>query len=157
MVAGLVLLVAVGLKTSVKENHASPFVDLGFRGATHDALADILKDPRVRAARSCGPISTPSHKLIPDVRWLADLPEDQVLARSDPEHSPRDLGAVDADGKPVHTDHATAKGLALLVTTRQTLLRQAVVEDNDTALDNIPLPGFRRLAYNGTYAIYTSC
>jgi hypothetical protein len=157
MVAGVALLVLGAVKTNPRVNHASPFVDLGFRGATHDALADILKDPRVRAARSCGPISTPSHKLIPDVRWLADLPEDQVLARSDPEHSPRDLGAVDADGKPVHTDHATAKGLELLVTTRQTLLRQAVVEDNDTALDNIPLPGFRRLAYNGTYAIYTSC
>jgi hypothetical protein len=44
------------------------------------------------------------------------------------------------------------------VTTRQTLLRQAIVETNDTALDNIaPAVYFRRLAFNGTYAIYTSC
>lgn len=158
MVAGLVLLVAGAAKTNPRVNHGSPFVDLGFRGATHDALKRILEDPRVRAGvRTCGPISTPSHKLIPDVRWLADLPEDRVLARSDPAHSPQDLGVVDTHGRPIRTDHATAKGLQLLVTTRQTLLRQAVVETNDTALDNIPLPGFRRLAFNGTYAIYTSC
>jgi hypothetical protein len=157
MVVGLVLLVGTGLKTSVKENHASPFVDLGFRGATHSALVDLLHDPKVKAALACGPISTPSHKLIPDVRWIANLPEDRVLARSDPEHSPAETGAVDKAGKVIHTDHATAKGLALLVTTRQTLLRQAVVETSDTTLNNNPLPGFRRLAYNGTYAIYTSC
>jgi hypothetical protein len=157
MVVGLVFLVLGGAKTNFHLNRTGFFTELRFRGDSHAALVDILKDPKVVAARSCGPISTPSHKLIPETRWIADLPEDQVLARNDPEHSAKDSGAVDKAGKPILSDHATARGLALLVTSRQTLLRQAVVEDSDTALNNIPPQGFRRLAYNGTYAIYTSC
>jgi hypothetical protein len=140
MMAGLVVLVVGATQTSLRVNRTAFFNELRFRGDAHAALVDILDDPAVRAGKSCGPLSTPSHKLIPEVRWIADLPEDQVLARSDPA-----------------SDAATAKGLALLVTTRQTLLRQAVVEESDTALDNIPPPGFRRLAFNGTYAVYTSC
>ncbi|MCW2997534.1 MAG: hypothetical protein JWN65_1083 [Solirubrobacterales bacterium] len=140
IVLGAVVLVVGAAKTTTLINRAPFFSELSFRGDTHAALVDILKNPVVRKARSCGPISTPSHKLIPEVRWIADLPADQVLARSDPA-----------------SDAATSRGLALLVTTRQTLLRQAVVEDSDTALDNIPPEGFTRLAFNGTYAVYTSC
>lgn len=157
IVAGLVLLVAGGAKSNFHLNRTGFFTELRFRGDSHAALVQILKDPKVVAALSCGPISTPSHKLIPETRWIADLPEDKVLARNDPEHSAKDTGAIGKDGKPILSDHATAKGLALIVTSRQTLLRQAVVEDSDTALNNIGPDGFRRLAYNGTYAIYTSC
>lgn len=153
IVAGLVLLVVGAAKTDPRINRSGVFTELRFRGDSHAALVDILKDPRVVAAQGCGPLSTPSHKLIPEVRWIADLPEARVLARNDPEHSP-----VDRENRAgVKSDRATARGLALLVTTRQTLLRQAVVEDNDTTLDNLPPAGFRRLAHNGTYAIYTSC
>jgi hypothetical protein len=140
IVAGFAVLVVGATQTSLRVNRTAFFNELRFRGDAHAALKDILEDPVVVKGRSCGPLSTPSHKLIPEVRWIADLPEDQVLARSDPA-----------------SDAATAKGLALLVTTRQTLLRQAVVEESDTALDNVPPDGFRRLAYNGTYAVYTSC
>jgi hypothetical protein len=151
IVLGAVVLVFGATQTSVRVNRAGFFNELSFRGDSHAALVDILENPVVVKARSCGPLSTPSHKLIPEVRWIADLPEDQVLARSDPRHSPEDRTPG------IRSDKATARGLALLVTTRQTLLRQAVVEESDTALDNIPPPGFRRLAFNGTYAVYTSC
>ncbi|MCW3013542.1 MAG: hypothetical protein JWO02_634 [Solirubrobacterales bacterium] len=151
IVLGALVLVVGAAHTSLLINRAPFFSELTFRGEAHAALVDILKDPVVRKARSCGPISTPSHKLIPEVRWIADAPEDQVLARNDPRHSLQDRTPG------IASDKATARGLALLVTTRQTLLRQAVVDDTDTALDNIPPAGFRRLAFNGTYAIYTSC
>ncbi|MCW3039689.1 MAG: hypothetical protein JWM31_1594 [Solirubrobacterales bacterium] len=157
IVLGVGFLVLGAAKTSTKINRTGVFSELQFRGDSHSALKAILEDPRVVAARGCGPISTPSHKLIPETRWIADLPEGRVLARNDPAHSATDLGRVDSDGTAIRSDHATAKGLALLVTSRQTLLRQAVVEDTDDARDNVPPPGFRRLAYNGTYAIYTSC
>ncbi len=140
MVAGVAVVVFGAAHTSLRVNRTAFFNELRFRGDVHAALVDILNDPAVVKGKACGPLSTPSHKLIPEVRWIADLPEDQVLARSDPA-----------------SDAATTRGLALLVTTRQTLLRQAVVEESDTPLDNVPPAGFRRLAYNGTYAVYTSC
>ncbi len=149
---GIVILVVGAATTSVNVNHAGFFGELRFRGDSYRALSDILKDPVVERARSCGPISTPSHKLIPEVRWITGAAQAQVLARTDPRHSPVDRGVPG-----VRTDRATARGLALVVATRQTLLRQAVVEDSDSPLDNIPPPGFRRLATNGTYAVYTSC
>jgi hypothetical protein len=140
IVAGALVLVLGAAHTSLQVNRTDFFAELRFRGDAHAALVDILKDPKVRAAERCGVLSTPSHKLIPEVRWIADLPKGQVLARSDPA-----------------SDAQTATGLALLVTTRLTLLRQAVVDTTDTALDNIAPPGFRRLTQNGTYAVYTSC
>lgn len=140
MVAGALVLVLGAVHTNLRVNRVDFLSELRFRGDAHTALVDILNDPKVRAAERCGVLSTPSHKLIPEVRWIADLPQDRVLARNDP-----------ASGT------QTSTGLALLVTTRQTLLRQAVVENTDSALDNIAPPGFRRLAYNGTYAVYTSC
>ena len=45
--------------------------------------AHLLDDPEVRAAEHCGPVLTPNHRLIPDVRWIMNLPEDRVVARSD--------------------------------------------------------------------------
>ncbi|WP_354701882.1 hypothetical protein DSM112329_02221 [Paraconexibacter sp. AEG42_29] len=152
VVAGVLLAALAGYKTNWHVNRTDPFSELNFRGAVHAKLVDILENPKVVAGLKCGPLSTPSHKLIPEVRWIADLPEDKVLARTDPEHS-----AVDKGVPGITSDKATATGLALLVTTRATLLRQAVVEDNDTPLDNIPPDGMRRLAFNGTYAVYTSC
>ena len=140
IVLGILVMVVGAAKTSLRVNRAPFFDELAFRGESHAALVDILKDPVVLQARACGPLSTPSHKLIPEVRWITGAPVDQVLARSDP-----------------RSDAATSRGLALLVTTRLTLLRQAVVEESDTALDNIPPDGFRRLATNGTYAVYSSC
>ncbi len=151
IVLGALLLVVGATQTSLLVNRTDFFTEMRFRGDTHDALVDILKDPAVVKARSCGVMSTPSHKLIPEVRWIMNATEQEVLARSDPRHSPQDRSTA------VRSDKATATGLALLATTRQTLLRQAVVEDSDTALDNIPPAGFTRLATNGTYAVYTSC
>jgi hypothetical protein len=157
MVAGVAFVVLIAFKTNYRINRNNPFDELRFRGHAHAALVNILENPKVVAGLKCGPISTPTHKLIPETRWIADLPEDRVLARSDPQHSPVDKGALDSDGHKITSDLATAHGLALLVTTRKTLLSQAVVEDSDDARDNIAPAGFRRLAYNGTYAIYTSC
>ena len=42
-----------------------------------------------RPARACGPISVPNHKLVADVRWLADAGADGVVARTDPTQTAR--------------------------------------------------------------------
>jgi len=57
--------------------------ELTLRGDARVGLKTLLADPQVRAAARCGPVLVPNHRLIPDVRWIMDLPEDRVVARSD--------------------------------------------------------------------------
>ena len=53
--------------------------DLTFRGQAHEDLVTVLNDPDVRAALPCGPVWTPNHKLVPDVRWIIDAPASKVI------------------------------------------------------------------------------
>jgi hypothetical protein len=116
--------------------------ELRFREDSRAALKSLLEDPRVRAARACGPITTPNHKLVPDVRWILDLPEQDVIARSDAA-----AGRVD-------------RGVALFAARRSVLLRQGFNPDDDSARDtllNVPSPGFVRIAGNDFYAAFARC
>ena len=94
--------------------------------------SQLLENPKVRAAASCGAVLTPNHRLIPDVRWVLDLPEDRVVARSDK-----------ASAEKVTT------GLAILAASRQVFLRQGLDPDDDSeddALRNLPPAGYERIA-----------
>jgi hypothetical protein len=114
--------------------------ELRLRGNSHRSLVGLLDQPAVRAARRCGPVSTPNHKLVPDTRWILGASASQVVARAD-----------DAQAQRVK------KGVSLFVVDRGALLRQALVADTDDPFDNIPLPDFRRLAFTDYYAAYVRC
>lgn len=114
--------------------------ELDFRKRYRGDLTRVLEDPAVEAGRRCGPISTPNHKLIPDVRWVTGLSEDEVIARSDD----------DQRGK---FDY----GVALYVTQRYALVRQAFVTTLDEPETQLPLPGFERVAGSGYYGAYVRC
>ncbi|MFL5857475.1 MAG: hypothetical protein ACJ77L_12130 [Solirubrobacteraceae bacterium] len=114
--------------------------ELQLRGHSHAALEALLRNPRVRAGRTCGPISVPNHKLVPDVRWIVDGGVDDVVARSDPKQASR-----------------IRRGVAVYVTDRAALLRQALVEDSDDPLDSVPMAGFRRVATTAYYGAYVRC
>jgi hypothetical protein len=43
--------------------------ELRFIERTHDELAGLLAEPRVRAGMRCGPITFPTYRLVPDARW----------------------------------------------------------------------------------------
>jgi hypothetical protein len=58
---------------------------LGFRDDVESDLARVLHSAPVRAARRCGPIAVPTHKLVPTVRWQLDVSADGVVARNDPD------------------------------------------------------------------------
>ena len=88
----------------------------------------------------CGPVSVPNHKLVPDVRWILDAGERDVVARSDPAQRAR-----------------VRRGVAIYVTDRAALLRQALVEDSDDPLDSVPMPGFVRVATTEHYGAYVRC
>src|SRR3954453_301352 len=115
---------------------------LRFRGDAHAALKSLLADPAVKAAEKCGAISTPTHKLIPDVRWLADKRAGQVVARADPSTS---------------AQRKARRGVAIVVTGRNALANQVFVDRTVDPLVNVPPPGFRRIATSDFYAAYERC
>ncbi|WP_205698649.1 hypothetical protein [Conexibacter sp. SYSU D00693] len=114
--------------------------ELDLRGATHSSLVALLDRPAVQDGRACGPVSVPNHKLVPEVRWVLDAPESGVIARSDPEQ-----------------DRTERRGVALYVTERSALLRQALVERSDDVFDNIPMAGFRFVGASRHYGAYVAC
>jgi hypothetical protein len=139
--AGAVLVVAYGVVfTATKVNFNTFDRELKLRGDSHASLEQVLRDPKVQAGRRCGPVSTPNHKLLPDVRWVLDADAGEVIARSDPDSERRER-----------------HGVALYVTDRAALLRQALVEPADDPFDSIPMAGFLRVATSDHYGVYVGC
>jgi hypothetical protein len=140
---GAAALVVFGvLFTALRVNVAKLDSELRFRGDAHAALRHIMRQPAVRAGLRCGAVSTPTHKLIPDVRWVADLGAGRVVARADPSRAAR---------------RAEQRGVALVVTGRGALARQVFVDSTVDPLVNLPPAGFRRVATSSYYAAYVRC
>ena len=117
--------------------------ELSFRGNSRESLGDLLDDPKVRAAVRCGPVTTPNHKLIPDVRWILDLPENRVIARSDVARAAK-----------------VTTGVAILSGSRTVFLRQGLDPEDDSVADtlrNIPPAGYERIAVTAFYSAYARC
>src|SRR4051794_16534965 len=70
--------------TATRVNFSAFDNELLFRGQSHAALEALFRNPKVRAAMRCGPVSVPNHKLVPDTRWVLKAGVDDVIARSDP-------------------------------------------------------------------------
>jgi hypothetical protein len=119
--------------------------ELRFRGSSHVALEHVLSAPAVVSALRCGPVYVPNHKLIPDVRWILDLPHTGVVARSA------------ARRKNMPDPPPPRRGVVILVHTRIALFKQALVTANDNPIDNLPPPGFTRAASSEHYAAYVRC
>jgi hypothetical protein len=134
-----VLLVAFGVGyTLVRVNLTRFENELSFRGKAHTALESVLRDPHVRKGLRCGPLTLPNHKLVPDSRWILDLPYDRVQARADP-------------------DVRQTRGVAVYVTSRFALFKHALTDPADGALVQVPPPGWRRVARSEYYAAYVHC
>jgi hypothetical protein len=142
--AAAAALVVYGVVYTATHVHLSSFTnELVFRGDSHASLKVLLDDPKVRAARRCGPISTPNHKLIPDSRWILNASADEVIARSDAKQRAR-----------------IARGVAIYAVNRTALLRSSFTDGDESAQDtfnSIPMPGFTRLAVTPYYSAYVRC
>ncbi|TMM04502.1 MAG: hypothetical protein E6G10_04710 [Actinobacteria bacterium] len=140
---GAVALVIFGvLFTALRVNVSKLDSELRFRGDAHAALERVLRTPAVKAGIRCGAVSTPTHKLIPDVRWVADLGAGRVVARADTSRA---------------AQQAARRGVALVVTGRGALARQVFVDSTVDPLVNLPPAGFRRVATSAYYAAYVRC
>jgi hypothetical protein len=115
--------------------------ELKFRGDAHASLEQVLREPAVTRALRCGPLTVPNHKLVPDARWILDLPRDRVLARADPGVPGRRL----------------SRGVGLYVTTRFAIFRHAFTNPVDPTSIQIPPPGWRRVATSEYVAAYARC
>lgn len=142
-------LVAVGIVLSVtRVNLGTLDTELAFRSDAHVELEQLLRDPAVtRALRCGGHVYVPNHKLIPDVRWILDRGQSTVLARSDLRGLPQ----------PRPKAVTPTRGVAILVHDRIAIFRQALVTDLDTPDENLPPPGFDRIATSAYYAAYARC
>src|SRR3954467_14010838 len=140
---GAALLVIGGIVfTALRVNVAKLDSELRFRGDAHHALEKVLREPAVKAGMRCGAVSTPTHKLIPDVRWVADLGAGRVVARADSSAAAR---------------RAAQGGVALVVPGRGALARQVFVDTTVDPLVNLLPAGFRRVATSPYYAAYVRC
>ncbi len=113
--------------------------ELTFRGDAHRDLVRVLESAPVQKALKCGPLSEPNHKLVPDSRWILDLPASKVIPRAEP-------GAP----KP-------RKGVALVVTSRFAIFKHAWSNDGDNPLIQLPPPGWKRIVTSDFYAAYARC
>ena len=113
--------------------------ELTFRGAAHDDLVRVLESREVQQGLRCGPLSVPNHKLVPDSRWILDVPEDRVIPRAEP-------GAP----KP-------RRGVALVVTSRFAIFKHSWSNDIDSPLIQLPPAGWRRIVTSDFYAAYARC
>ena len=117
--------------------------ELLFRGQSHAALEALFRNPKVRAAMRCGPVSVPNHKLVPDTRWVLKAGANEVIARSDPAQRAR-----------------IGRGVAVYATSRQSLLRQGFTPEDSSTEDiqnSLPMPGFTFVAATGFYGAYVRC
>jgi hypothetical protein len=115
--------------------------ELVFRGDTDRSLRTLLNRPEVRQGLRCGPVSVPTHKLIPNARWILDAGEGAVVARSDP--------------SPVAKRKARY-GVALFAVGRRNVLRTGIAVATDT-LTQVPGRNFRRIAVERYFSAYLRC
>ncbi|HEX6115886.1 MAG TPA: hypothetical protein VFY99_02220 [Solirubrobacterales bacterium] len=114
--------------------------DLDFRNDANASLERVLDSDAVASRREagCGPVTTPTHKIVPDVRWLLDADPGEVISRSDPGY---------AEGE---------DELALIAEGRRTLDKQAF--DGDTpATTQLPPAGFEPVARDRYYSVWARC
>lgn len=157
------LLVVYGIVfTATRVNLSRLDNELKFRGDAHGALHDILADPKVRAGMRCGPINVPNHKLVPDVRWMLDLPNDAVLTRSEAIRVVPDTVKGAERARQQRRTRAVARrieagGVQLIPHERLALFRQALVSETDDPVTVLPLPGYERVAVSDYYSAYVRC
>ena len=118
--------------------------ELRFRGDAHTALTRVMNDPDVEAALRCGPLTLPNHKLVPDARWVADLPFERVYARAQ-------------IGTKTYPRPRQRRGVWLVVIDRFAIFKQAYTNDLDPATIELPPAGWRLGARSGAYAAYVHC
>jgi hypothetical protein len=104
---------------------------------------------RTELAR-CPLLSLPDNKLIPDARWILHTTNQRdIVARSEASTDVQ-LGVRALQERIAHASVAVYPlGAAVF--------QEAIVDVGDDPLDQVPLPGFRRIYTSRYYAVYGNC
>jgi hypothetical protein len=152
---GAAVLVAFGVAQAASTVSISGIKsELAFRDDSHRALAQVLANPQVRTdLQRCPTLSLPNHKLEPDTRWLLG----EVPTRSEGLLLARSQARAEADaGAPALRERELRNGVAIYPT-GEAVFREALVENSDNPLDQVPLHGFRLILSTQYYAVYARC
>jgi hypothetical protein len=144
--AGSLLLALAGAGwTASKFNPGYIDRELTLRDAVRRDLTHLFAAAPVRAARGCGPISVPNHKLVADVRWIARAGVDGVVARTDAREGAR-------------TRHG---GIVVVVTGGTRFLKHPAYgpfdQTEDSPLIQVPPPGYARAEVGQRFTAYVRC
>jgi hypothetical protein len=112
------------------------------RGDSHAALEQVLHAPAVQRALRCGAVSVPTHKLVPDTRWILDRGRGGVVARSDAS---------------AFAQRRAKRGVALVVTGRPAMTLWVFTDSTVEPAWNLPPAGFQRVATSRYFAAYARC
>jgi hypothetical protein len=115
--------------------------ELSFRGEQGRSLHRLLETSAVERGLRCGAVSVPTHKLIPDTRWVLDLGQSRVVARSDPSEA---------------SQRKARYGIAIFPVGRTNILRTGFAVNTD-AITQVPAAGFQRIATDKYFAAYLRC
>ncbi|MFP5362500.1 MAG: hypothetical protein ACLGI5_07200 [Thermoleophilia bacterium] len=109
--------------------------ELRFIDRTHDELAGLLAEPRVRDGMRCGALTFPTYRLVPDARWQLDAGAEAIHTRA----GDRPPGAV-----------------AVYITGDEKFERRFGRADGVRRATNRPPPG-EPAAVRGPFAVYDVC
>jgi len=140
---GAAAVAVVGLAyTSVRPPSLERFNnELSFRGEQGRSLHRLLETDAVERGVRCGAVSVPTHKLIPDTRWVLGLGQADVVARSDPSQA---------------AQRKARYGVAIFPVGRTNVLRTGFAVNTD-AITQVPGAGFSRIATDKYFAAYLRC
>ena len=109
--------------------------ELRFIRDTHDELKALLQSPPVERPLQCGPLTFPNYRLVPDARWILDLPRERVGSRS---------------------ARRRDSGVAIFMLGDKALRRFGFAQ-GASPTTNVPDPGFTRVAVRGHFSAYVAC
>ena len=118
--------------------------ELTTRRELRQELARLVTTPAFALASRCGPVTVPSHKLIPDTRWVLHADADAVLARSSlPQFGQRTRGV-----------HVFVTGPEMLT---NSTYGPFVGGSRDDARIQVPGPELRLIDRSAHFLAYASC
>ena len=95
-------------------------------------------------------MSLPDNKLIPDARWiLGAANQREIVARSE--------ARADGEAGDPTLSHRIAHASVAVYPLGAAVFQEAIVDVGDDPLDQIALPGFRRIYTSRYYAVYGNC
>ncbi len=151
MAAGAALAVYGALAAASVTSLDNARTTLAYHDDFHEGLAAALHAPAVRAELArCALVSLPDNKLIPDARWILDTTgQRDIVARSE--------ARADAEKGVDALQRRIARGSVAVYPLGAAVFQKAIVDVGDDPLDQVPLPGFRRIYTSRYYAVYGNC